>query len=229
MIALWSSPVIPPRSRPLRTLSLAVGLAVGCTSPPTSPPITAENRTLAEAVVHQKAQSGEIERLEHEIDRLKADLREAEESMVAIESGLLGAHTRAQAVSVLADARIAVESSATAAPWREDAITEARGKLEEAERQFQSGRPGTAVFFASRANRIAINLVSEAEEVAAEKSTRFIRGRRVNLRAGPSTSDAVIAVLPDSTPVHPDRDEGQWVLLRTRDGQVGWVHRSLLR
>ena len=44
--------------------------------------------------------------LEREVQRLQQDLRQAEASLVAIESGLRGAHTRADAVSAIAEARI---------------------------------------------------------------------------------------------------------------------------
>jgi hypothetical protein len=149
--------------------------------------------------------------------------------MVAIESGLRGSHTRADAVSALAEARIAVESAAQNAPWREARAQEARGKLEEAERQLQAGHTGSAVFFASRARRIADDLNGEASRVAHSPEARFIHARRVNLRAGPSTSDRVINVLLEATPLFPERWEGDWVLVRTPAGAVGWVHGSLIR
>ena len=148
--------------------------------------------------------------------------------MVAIESGLRGSQTRADAVSALAEARIAVESAAQNAPWREAEGQEARSKLEEAERQLQAENTGSAVFFASRARRIADDLNREADQVAHSPEARFIHARRVNLRAGPSTSDQVIEVLAKATPVFPERQEGDWVLVRTPAGPVGWVHGSLI-
>jgi hypothetical protein len=149
--------------------------------------------------------------------------------MVAIESGLRGIHTRADAVSSLAEARIAVERASRSVPWRPAKVQEAHAKLEEAERQLDAGHSGSAVFFASRARRIAETLNEEAEQVARHASTRFVRARRVNLRAGPSTEAAVVGVLSESTPVFRERSEGDWVLVRTTKGPVGWIHASLLR
>jgi hypothetical protein len=166
--------------------------------------------------------------LELEVERLRADLREAEEAMVAIESGLLEVHGRADAVSTLAESRIAVERASRDAPWRREQIKEARRKLEEAERQFQAGHTGSAVFFASRARRIAQALSAEAERVANTPGTRFINGRRVNLRESPSTEARILHVLVGSTPVFPEREKGEWVLVLTPSGQMGWVHGSLL-
>jgi hypothetical protein len=182
-----------------------------------------------DAAVYRSAQQEWGEHLEREIANLRADLRQAEEAMVAIESGLRGLHTRADAVSTLAEARIAVERAAQNAPWREAEAREARGKLEEAERQLQAGHTGSAVFFASRARRIADVLNEEAARVAHSPEARFIHGLRVNLRAGPSTSDRVIEVLGQATPVFPERQEGNWVLVRTPAGPVGWIHASLIR
>ena len=106
---------------------------------------------------------------------------------------------------------------------------EARQKLEEAERQFQAGHTGSAVFFASRARRIAVALNKEARSVANTPGARFINGQRVNLRAGSSTEDRVLHILVGGTPVFPDREDGEWVFVLTPSGQVGWVHASLLR
>jgi hypothetical protein len=182
----------------------------------------------ADAEVYQAAQQERTAHLEREVARLRADLRQAEEAMVTIESGLRGVHTRADAVSALAEARIAVERASQGVAWRPAEVREARAKLEEAERQLEAGHSGSAVFFASRARRIAETLSEEADQIAQHASTRFVRARRVNLRAGPSTDTQVIGVLYEATPVFLERREGDWVLVRTAAGPVGWVHDSLL-
>jgi hypothetical protein len=179
--------------------------------------------------IYERAGIDRTTQLELEVERLRADLREAEETMVAIESGLRGVQGRADAVSTLAESRIAVERASRNVPWRRERAMEARQKLEEAEQQFQAGHTGSAVFFASRARRIAAALNAEAKRVANTPGTRFINGRRLNLRAGPSTEERILHVLVDSTPIFPERESGEWVLVFTPSGQTGWVHRSLLR
>ena len=166
--------------------------------------------------------------LEREVARLRAELRQADEAMVTIESGLRGVRTRAEAVSSLAEARIAVERASQRVPWRPADVLEARAKLEEAEQQLEAGHSGSAIFFASRARRIAETLSEEADQVSRHASTRFVRGRQVNLRAGPSTNTPVIRVLSEAALVFPQRRKGNWVLVRTTAGPVGWVHGSLL-
>jgi hypothetical protein len=126
-------------------------------------------RAQADAKVYQRAQQERMAHLQREVARLRADLHQAEEAMVTIESGLRGVHTRAGAVSALAEARIAVEQASQSAPWRPAEAREARAKLEEAERQLEAGHSGSAIFFASRAHRIAETLSEEADRVARTK------------------------------------------------------------
>ena len=67
-----------------------------------------------------------------------------------------------------------------------------------------------------------------ARKVAATPGTRFIRGRRVNLRSGPSTAESVVDVLKGGTPVFPEARGSGWVLVRTASGSVGWIHQDLI-
>ena len=66
-------------------------------------------------------------------------------------------------------------------------------------------------------------------QIEAEADTRFIRGERVNLRAGPSLDEEILAVLKHGTPVFPELIDSDWVLVRTTAGPLGWVHAGLLR
>jgi SH3-like domain-containing protein len=47
--------------------------------------------------------------------------------------------------------------------------------------------------------------------------------------AAPSTEADVLVLLAEATPVFPERSEGEWALVLTPSGTVGWVHQSLLR
>ncbi|MCP5056612.1 MAG: SH3 domain-containing protein [bacterium] len=156
-------------------------------------------------------------------------MRRAEEALVSVESGLRGRHGRADAVSSLAQARIEVERAAEDAPWRASDMVEARSKLEEADLQIREERFGAAIFFVYRARRMAELVSEEARQVRDVPGARFVRGARVNLRAGPSTDDDIVTVLSPGTPVFPAREEEEWVLVRTSLGPVGWIHGSLLR
>ena len=214
--------------------ALAISLT-GCAyfMPPPQPPAPAPAASAAsadpDAAIFQRAQIDRADYLELEVKRLREDLTQAEEAMIAIESGLRGTQSRAIAVSTLADARIAVERASRNVPWKPGAVEEARSKLSEAEVQLGANHSGAAVFFASRAQRIANTLNAEALRIGEADNARFIRGRRVNLRAGPSVDHPVLDVLSLKTPVFAERPEGAWFLVRTLAGQVGWIHGELLR
>ncbi len=199
-------------------------VAAGCASPPPPPAPHA-----VEVEVYRRAETDRSEQLSREIERLREDLRQAEAAMVAIESGLRGTQTRADAVSALADARILVERAREMTPWRPAAIEEAQAKLDEADGQLRDGNFGSAIFFSSRASRIAGNLIGEAKRVDQTREARFVAGARVNLRAAPSTEARVIETLVEQTPVFHERTEGDWALVRTTEGQVGWIWAPLLR
>ena len=181
-----------------------------------------------EIEVYRRAEAERIEFFEREIKRLRDDLARAEASIVAMESGLKGSQSRADAVSAIAEARIALDRVTKRVPWRKDRVEEARTKLAEAQRQLDLDHVGSAVFFASRAHGITESLAQEADLVAGWPGVRVVAGERVNLRAGPSIDHPVLAVLAHETPVFPERGEGEWTLVRTPSGQVGWVHGGLL-
>lgn len=221
---------------PLRVAGLcAMGLLTACMSPAPRPvPVSvpephSEAVCIEHAEVYEKADEQRTELFEREIVRLRADLFQAEQSIVTIESGLKGSLTRADAVSAVAEARIAVDRAADDAPWRSAEIQGARAKVQEADRQLQEGRIGSAIFFASRSQRVAADLIDEARRVAQADNVRFVSGRRVNLRKGPSTDQRVLSVLLRGEPVFAEREETSWILVRTPAGEVGWVHTPLLR
>jgi hypothetical protein len=181
-----------------------------------------------EVEVYRRAEAERTEFFEREIERLRADLAKAEASIVAMESGLRGSQSRADAVSALAEARIALDRVSRQVPWRQDRVAEARAKLDEARRQLDLDHIGSAMFFASRAQGITESLDSEARLVAGWPGRRLVGAPRVNLRTGPSREHPVLAVLLEETPLLLERHQHEWALVRTPAGQVGWVYAPLL-
>jgi len=210
-------------------LVLAAALAVpGCAhenSPP-SPPLTSSEPS---PEVYRRAEADRVKLLEHEVERLRDDVRSAEETLVAVESGMRGAQTRTELVSQQAEARIQLDRAAKRAPWRADEVAEARAKLDESDRQLAEGHVGSAIFFVSRASRIAATLLAEADRVSKTPGAFAVKASRANLRAAPSTDGEVLAVLQPELPVFQEGKEGEWALVRTVSGQVGWVNARLLR
>jgi len=178
--------------------------------------------------IQRRADADRVRALEIEVERLREDLRTAEETLLAVESGMRGNQGRAAAVSALAEARIQVERAAKSAPWRVNEATEARAKLVEAERQLAEQHVDSAIFFVSRARRIAESLTAEAARVRSHRDTAFVRGDRVNLRKGPSQETPVLSTLPARLPVFVEGHAGDWSLVRTTTGHVGFVRADLL-
>ncbi len=209
-------------TRLLATLLVICGFAAGCGGTP-SPDVP---RSYENAREH--ADAHRFERLQREVERLRADLMQAEQVLIEREREGDGAVSRASAVSALAEASIRLERAATSASWRKAELDEARQKLGEADRRIQAGHFGAAVFFASRAARMADSLISEASRAVRAKNTLWVNATRLNVRSGPSTEHRVIAVLPRSAPVFTEEVDGNWALVRTPSGVLGWVYRPLL-
>jgi len=181
-----------------------------------------------QAQLFREAETERAMQLIQEISRLQADLKTAEAALVEAESGLSATHTRADAISSIAVTRIQVERAASRAPWRANQVAEAREKLAEAEHQVEENRFGAALFFVYRAHRVAESILEEADEVAQGGDVQLITVPRVNLRAGPSTTEAILAVLTFGTPVFPQASEEDWILVQVSGGPAGWIHRRLI-
>ncbi|MBY0399129.1 SH3 domain-containing protein [Myxococcota bacterium] len=216
-------------------LPLLLAASIACVSPPQPAPAPPPASVPEEIVqiepspeILRRADADRVRVLEAEVSRLRADLRSAEETLLAVESGMRGAQGRAEAVSGLAETRIQVERAVRLAPWRVDEAAEARAKLAEAERQLAAEHIGSTIFFVSRARRIADSLAAEAERVRSNRNATFVRGDRVNLREAPSKESTVLSTLPARLPVFVEGAQGDWSLVRTATGQVGFVHTTLL-
>lgn len=182
----------------------------------------------SESDLIRRAEIEHVHTLEREVARLKMDLVRAENTLIAVESKLRSGYSRATAVSALAEAQIQLNKASRVAPWRLETIGEARDKLDIAQKHIDEEYFGAAVFFVYRANRIVEDLNYEANIVDNSAQAMFINRPKVNLRSGPSTSEDIVKILVQGTPVVREKQKGEWFLVRTLTGTVGWVHRSLL-
>ena len=207
-------------------LLLLAPLVFACAAP-SRPPPSAE---LMEKLAEERARDRDrIASLENQIERLRADREVAEATRLATDSEVRAGPSRTVAVSMLAEAQIFVDQAAKAAPWNPAAIDEARLKLVDAERLLLGGDPAAAVYFVSRGRHIAETLLNEADLVNDSPQTRFVLATRLNLRSGPATAETVVGVLEAGAPVFEQRRQGAWVRVQTLDGELGWVHASLIR
>jgi hypothetical protein len=176
----------------------------------------------------RRAQAAQIDRLRSEVERLKSDLEQAELALIATESSLTGAFTRAAAVRAVAEARSQLEGAVRAAPWRTEAAALARQKLDDSDEQIRENRFGAAILFASGAQRIATDMEEEAKRVRAAKDVRRVSVNSARIRSGPSIKADVVMVVGQSTPVFPEKARDGWLLVRTTAGDIGWIKASLL-
>ena len=189
-----------------------------------SPPPTAS----VETELLYRAERERVQALEREVERLKMDLVRAEDALIGVESRLRSGHSRANAVSSLAEAQMQLNKAAKVAPWRSEIIGVARDKLDIAQKHIDNEYFGAAVFFVYRANRIVEELTYEANIVDQTSQVMFVNRPRVNLRAGPSTGDEILTILAQGTPVVREKKIDEWFLVRTLTGIVGWVHHELV-
>jgi hypothetical protein len=185
-----------------------------------------EQAALKEA--EQRASNARIEQLEAEIGRLQSDLAQAQQVIVAAESQLSGAHTRALAVRSVAEARSELESAAARAPWKRAEAAQAAELLAEADQHLLAGHFGAAILMASRAERVASAISEAFIEVRSTRGALQVAVARANLRADPSTDGAVLDSLVRGTPLLPERSEADWALVRTPQNRLGWVYLPLL-
>ncbi len=175
-----------------------------------------------------KADTERIEQLEREIARLKVELTRAEETLVAVESGLQSGYTRADAVKSMAEAQIRLEKTTGLAPWHTDKITQAQDKLKTAQSHIDAERFGAGLFFIYRVNSIVKNVNNEAEAIRTSPNLLFVKKKRANLRDGPSTNHKVVTTLAQDTPLFLEDRSEKWVLVRTLSRMVGWIHAGLV-
>lgn len=200
-----------------------------CATPPEKPSPRVKKKTpQTQTEIIREADEERVQALEREVERLRADLTRAEDALVTVESRLQSSYSRANAVSSLAEAQMKLNKASDIAPWRSRKIEEAHDKLDIAQKQIDNEYFGAAMFFIYRANRIIEELNYEANMVQTTPQAMFINRPKVNLRAGPSTDTKVLTVLDNGTPVIRETRQGDWILVRTLTGFVGWVYHSLV-
>lgn len=206
-----------------------IDTASECEAPPPSlvtVPAIPDSEDEDDAVTRE--QSDRLVELEGQVTQLQQKLKQSDGELVAIESHLREEHSRADAVSALAGARVKLQRAARDAPWRAKEIDEANDRLYVAERRIESGDYGAAAFFIYRASGTADSIFSEAELVRATENAMFIAADLVNLRANPSTEAEVLGQLSRGTRIFPTRAIEEWIQVRTESGLEGWVHASLV-
>ena len=163
-------------------------------------------------------QSDRVVELEGQVTQLQQKLKQSDSELEAIESHLREEHSRADAVSALAEARVKLQRAARDAPLRSKEVDAANDRLYVAERRIETEDYGAAAFFIYRASGTADSILSEVELARASENAMFIAADDVNLRANPSTEAEVLGQLTRGTVIFPTRAIEEWIQVRTESG-----------
>lgn len=176
----------------------------------------------------------EERRLEEQVVLLRHDLEDTETELIRTKARLKGIETKAEASSAIAEARILTRRLDPRT--RGATLTRCQELLTKAEQQMQAENFGAAAFFALKAQDMAVRAreaapppaSTEAEEDRpAPKSSYAVKAATVNLRAGPSTSEQVLAKVVQGETLRATAVRGDWLKVSYR-GLVGWVHSRLV-
>jgi hypothetical protein len=162
-------------------------------------------------------------RLQGELDHTRSTLEYAERQFISLEQGLQTNQTKASAVAVLAEARLAYDKIVREDPQavKRANMRQALEKLEQSDQLLPTGRYAASVYFAKR----AIRLIEEHE--AEQQRVRIISVDKANLRKGPGLKYSVVAKITLGTVLVEVENRSPWYKIETRAGLSGWIHESV--
>jgi hypothetical protein len=177
----------------------------------------------------------ELRRLEDRVSLLARDLEVTETELIRSKARLKGNETKAEASAAIAEARTLArrleQDKARAAT-----LARCRESLAKAEEQLLAGNYGAAIFFAMKAQDTATKTSDGAPEARPDGAAgetpspqaSYVARARVNIRAGPAATEAVVAQAPAQASLAALGVRGEWVKV-SYQGRTGWVRRDLLQ
>ncbi|MDH3280225.1 MAG: SH3 domain-containing protein [Gammaproteobacteria bacterium] len=233
-----------PKILRTQVLVLILGLLSGCgalglgqSQPEPEPPpetvavpITPSAEKPAESEVdratYRQINRYQVAKLRRDTVRLQEAVERAEQALSASESSV--GYTSADAISALAEAQVQAQGTVNDVPWRREELQRAREKLDVAKQYIDARNYSAAMYFVYRANQTMSEAREEARLVRDNPAVLYVKGKRVNVREGPSTKEPVITVVTRDAPVLNERKYKQWRLVKTTDGLLGWIYAPLL-
>lgn len=166
---------------------------------------------------------------------LQRELDLAETEVIRTKARLKGIETKAEASSAIAEARILTRRLGDEKGRAAD-LARCQQALAKAEDLLKQDNYGAAIFFAQKAQEIALKTreggesrppsLAEVEQPAPQRSYR-VKAASANIRKGPSTSETVVGKAPKGAALEASVVRGDWVKV-TYGELTGWVYRSLL-
>lgn len=169
-------------------------------------------------------------RLEEQVASLKRELDFTETEMIRTKARLKGIETKAEVSSAIAEGRILL-SRLDDRNMRTTSAQSAVDALRRAEELLREENYGAAIFFAQKAQDLALKAreprAAAAPERPAAQPSYTVKVASANIRKGPDTAEPVVARAPRGAQLKASATRGDWIRVE-RDGVNGWVHRSVV-
>jgi SH3 domain-containing protein len=177
----------------------------------------------------------EEHRLEERAALLQRDLEMTETELIRTKARLKGIEGKSEASSAIAEAQILVRRLEQRG--KTAVLSLCRESLTKAEQQLAQENYGAAIFFAMKAQELAVKAGEgsaerrvappEADQVPPQP-TYTVKAERANIRRGPGPTEPVLAQAPRGTVLPARSLRGEWVLVSHRE-VTGWVYLPLLK
>jgi len=169
-----------------------------------------------------------IQLLQEELVTVRADLEYVERQFVLFERRLTNEETKASAVSAVAEVQLLRDKLQADRPLDEETLKEVETRLAAAGVLVDKRKYTAAVYYANRAMR-SLNHAERVRNAFIDGNALVVAVSKANLRQGPGGKFNVVTRLSYGTAVVRLDKREEWMKVRTRDGQIGWIHTSLLQ
>lgn len=183
----------------------------------------------------------EIHRLKTRLAEQRRLTDEAVQEVVRAKAKLRSIESRAEAVSALAEAEVAINAvrdrAAIEGSSLSDTFAKAETLLEMGNHELENENFGGALYLARQAKQQIQSLPAtrgNAEFAVVPGEKVFSQPlplkslKRSNLRSHHSTESPVLTVLDQGTPLIAYSHKDDWLRVDTEDGQSGWIFRTLV-
>lgn len=198
------------------------------------------NITVRDAELEQRVARLELRVLERgaEVEQLQGRLDEARREVVRALAKLQTIASRAEAASGMAEAEIAMQTLANAAPQSAE-LAQARELLRSSNDEFETENYGGALYLATQAKSVVASgqgrLAAGSErglarpgEVLFALPLKLATQGRSNVREGPGTGFRILFTLETGSPIVAHAYADQWVRISDEGGRSGWVFYNLV-
>lgn len=178
----------------------------------------------------------EEHRLEERAALLQRDLEMTETELIRTKARLKGIEGKSEASSAIAEAQILVRRLEQRG--KTAVLNLCRESLTKAEQQLAQENYGAAIFFAMKAQDLAVKAGEgterrggpagpETDEVPPQP-TYTVQADRANIRRGPGPTEPVVGQASKGAVLPARAVRGDWIMVTHRD-VTGWVYRSLVK